>query len=194
MEYFRTEESKIYADMAYRIGKLVEQYKNFNQDEKFEVTLNLMSLQSLLTIFEESKVKNNEKFFNREISHELNDVRINFGISKSAIKENTMYSDSVTLKQFLKSIRNAMSHPVAVENEKPQTGYRSSKDEYDGHIESIIFTHSPPTNKHNNPKTKTFQVELTVKEIKALVIGLSNFLAQPIQEKWDGQTITRLVG
>ena len=43
------------------------------------------------------------------------------------------------------------------------------------------------------PFARIFKIILTVEEIHALVIGLSNHLAQPIQEKWDGVTIAPLV-
>ena len=43
------------------------------------------------------------------------------------------------------------------------------------------------------PFARVFKIYLTVEEIHALVIGLSNHLAQPSQESWDGSTITLLV-
>lgn len=43
------------------------------------------------------------------------------------------------------------------------------------------------------PFARIFKIYLTVEEIRTLVIELSNYLAQPIQEQWDGVTIARLV-
>jgi len=43
------------------------------------------------------------------------------------------------------------------------------------------------------PFARIFKIYLTVEEIRTLVIELSNYLAQPIQENWDGVTIARLV-
>ena len=43
------------------------------------------------------------------------------------------------------------------------------------------------------PFARVFKIYLTVEEIHELVIGLSNHLAQPSQESWDGSTITLLV-
>jgi hypothetical protein len=43
------------------------------------------------------------------------------------------------------------------------------------------------------PFARIFKIYLTPEEIHALVIGLSNHLAQPRQEAWDGVTVTSLV-
>jgi hypothetical protein len=45
----------------------------------------------------------------------------------------------------------------------------------------------------DKPFARVFKIYLTGEEIHALVIGLSNHLAQPIQEAWDGVTVTSLV-
>ena len=45
----------------------------------------------------------------------------------------------------------------------------------------------------DEPFARVFKIHLTPEEIHALVIGLSNHLAQPIQEAWDGVTVTSLV-
>ena len=44
----------------------------------------------------------------------------------------------------------------------------------------------------DKPFARIFKIYLTGEEIHALVIGLSNYLAQPIQEAWDGVTVTSL--
>jgi len=43
------------------------------------------------------------------------------------------------------------------------------------------------------PFARIFKIHLTSDEIHALVIGLSNHLAQPIRKDWDGVTVARLV-
>jgi hypothetical protein len=43
------------------------------------------------------------------------------------------------------------------------------------------------------PFARIFKIHLKSREIHRLVMGLSNHLAQPIQESWDGSTITRLI-
>jgi hypothetical protein len=45
----------------------------------------------------------------------------------------------------------------------------------------------------DKPFGRIFKAYLTTEEIHALVIGLSNYLAQPIQKDWDGVTVARLV-
>jgi hypothetical protein len=38
-----------------------------------------------------------------------------------------------------------------------------------------------------------FWIEIPVKTLTDLVLQLSNFLAQPVQQKWDGKTITKII-
>lgn len=45
----------------------------------------------------------------------------------------------------------------------------------------------------DEPFARIFKIYLTGEEIHALVIGLSNHLAQPKQKDWDGVTVARLV-
>ena len=45
----------------------------------------------------------------------------------------------------------------------------------------------------DKPFARIFKIHLTGEEIHALVIGLSNHLAQPKQKDWDGVTVARLV-
>jgi hypothetical protein len=45
----------------------------------------------------------------------------------------------------------------------------------------------------DEPFARIFKIDLTSEEIHALVIGLSNHLAQPKQKDWDGVTVARLV-
>jgi hypothetical protein len=45
----------------------------------------------------------------------------------------------------------------------------------------------------DRPFARIFKAHRTGEEIHALVIGLSNYLAQPIQKDWDGVTVARLV-
>jgi hypothetical protein len=47
--------------------------------------------------------------------------------------------------------------------------------------------------RNGQPFARIFEVRLTVEEIRQLVTGLSNYLAQPIQEDWDGVTIRPLL-
>jgi hypothetical protein len=50
MEYYRTNDGQIQADMARRLGIILEQYhQQIKGSEKYEVTLTLSVLQTLLT-------------------------------------------------------------------------------------------------------------------------------------------------
>jgi hypothetical protein len=43
------------------------------------------------------------------------------------------------------------------------------------------------------PYLEVFWIEIPVKALSAFVLKLSNFLAQPIKEQWDGKTITKII-
>ena len=45
----------------------------------------------------------------------------------------------------------------------------------------------------DKPYLQVFWIEIPVKTLENLVLELSNFLAQPIQEKWDGKTIDKIL-
>jgi len=47
--------------------------------------------------------------------------------------------------------------------------------------------------REGKPFARIFQINLTPAKLHVLVLELSNYLAQPIQEKWDGYTITSLI-
>jgi hypothetical protein len=43
------------------------------------------------------------------------------------------------------------------------------------------------------PYARVFVVVLTAHQLRSLIIGLSNLLAQPAREYWDGKTVTKLI-
>lgn len=149
MFYYEDEQYRVYADIAYRIGQLIKSYESVN-NPKFDTTLNLIALQSLLTNFAEQKpilagVHHAKEFINRP----LYDIPKIMGISKSDIKRDTFLKQT-TVKDFFTHLRNAVSHPVAgtknydadYATSFPNTGYSAQKNE-DGEIESISFWDSP---------------------------------------------------
>jgi hypothetical protein len=68
-----------------------------------------------------------------------------FGISNSSIIENTFVKD-YTVKDILRHMRNALSHPVAGKSKSdiPQTGFYSTQNET---IEKIIFVEAPDSDR-----------------------------------------------
>ena len=47
--------------------------------------------------------------------------------------------------------------------------------------------------KDRKPFARIFIAEISVHQLHAIVQGLCNYLAQPIQESWDGETIVKLI-
>ena len=56
-----------------------------------------------------------------------------------------------------------------------------------GYVDQFCF------GRGDEPFARIFKIHLTGEEIHALVIGLSNHLAQPKEKDWDGVTVARLV-
>ena len=75
-EYIRDEQDQIYADVAYRTGKIIEQYDKYvfqNNSipfgEKYDVTLLIIALQSLVTNSTEyiQRMTSHKKYFKQSI-------------------------------------------------------------------------------------------------------------------------------
>jgi hypothetical protein len=245
MEYFRDPKNQIYADQAFRLGKILIQYEKMNIDEeKFEATLYLSVLQNLLTNSNEyvrqmTKGERNNSIFKKNISDAI------WGLNESCWHKNTFNEDR-TLQNFITRIRNSVSHPTNIDitSEFPSTGYSTIKNQ-SGMIKEFRFINSPDT-RNNRPKKHTsikaventiYQrekindkvihnefpsdisyekievngkthynivskgepfvrvsiIDLTVSQLCTFVKSLANYLAQPIQENWDGITIKELI-
>lgn len=242
MEYFRDPNNQILADMAYRMGKIVLQYKEANiVEERYEATLNISILQWLLTNCQEliramSRSERKKCF----LSAKLGDNKHLLKISTDMVKRNTFLDNQLTYERVLCHIRDALSHPTGlnIESVYPSTGYTSilgSSDE----ITTFTFVNSPDTRKNNykkypdrskaeyakkkliaiddfyetvliseeilgnqqkyflaldgKPFVRLFRIDISVQDLHDLIVELSNYLAQSMQDGWDGETIKRLV-
>jgi len=245
MEYFRDPKNQIYADLAYRMGKIVVQYEKLNiGEEKFEATLYLAVLQNLMTncnehIRQMTRSVRNDSIFKKGI--EL----VNWGLEKNCWAINT-FEEEHNLQNFIARIRNSVSHPtnIDLDSEFPSTGFSTIKDETRV-IKKFRFVNSPDTRNnrqkyftsiaeientiyergrvedkiiHNEfPKEISYEeaktnndikyflvlkgkpfirlsiIDLSVKQLGSFVRNLANYLAQPIQENWDGVTIKELL-
>ena len=227
MEYYRTDKGQIYADIAYRLGKIVTQYEKLSvNEEKFEATLTIAVLQNLLTNCSEhvkQMIPRSGSIFQEDIES------VGWGLLETCWVENT-YEEDLILENFIKRVRNAISHPTElnVERNYPSTGYTTLKDN-SGVIKTFQFIDSPdskwnrqlgfceenkikeyirrneatlPKNIHyseirskyfltvnSKPFIRISRINLSVEELTSFVKNLANYLAQPIQENWDGQTI-----
>lgn len=236
VDFFRDPQNRIYADMAYRIGRIINAYNPPNSEPTFEVTLQLFALQGLLTNCQElirsfSAMKEPIQEFEKSVV----DIPLFLGIRRDFVKEYN-FPEKLTYKKFLNALRNSFSHPIgsdtALNAEYPSTGYTTVIGTSET-IERIVFWDTPDFRKYRpikhsttkeaedyindnlkrvggitivkdegmfifikggKPFGRVCRIELTPKDLKTLVIELSNYLAQPIQENWDGNTINRLVG
>lgn len=152
VEFIRDEhEGQIYSDLARRIGYLQGQYRDFANklppDEVFDDTLAVCVLHPLLAIYAEARKRFNPSVF-QEFRLPVPHIPAKFGISRSMIKEFTFYDkfaclDDVSFDFVLESIRDALSHPCPISEERfLRTGYvtipgKSRK------VERFRFVNSP---------------------------------------------------
>ena len=146
-EYFLEPNGQIHADLAFRLGKIIEQYDSVDKSElfNFDSSLCLCILQNLLTIYDE-KDKNGGFPLTRENEYYDKNCNIHkknyFNISKNLVDFDNNES-IITVGDFLKNLRNAMSHPTAInlESKFPSTGYFSNSESKK--IKSYTFINSP---------------------------------------------------
>lgn len=145
MEYYRDPRNQIYADIAYRLGRILTQYERTNvKEEKFESTLCIAVLHSLITncrelINQMDKKKLFPPLFNTNLENSI------WGVNLSCWVENT-FNKEFTLRNFIYTLRNSVSHPTRIDadTEFPSTGY-TTKDVGSGTIQKYIFINSPDT-------------------------------------------------
>ncbi|MCZ2100860.1 MAG: hypothetical protein LC107_04920 [Chitinophagales bacterium] len=162
MEYFRDPKNQIYADIAFRLGKIITQYEKMTTDEeKFETTLYLTVLQNLLTNSNEyvrnmTRGERRESIFNQEISDSI------WGIDTTCWVKNT-FNENPTLQNFIARIRNSVSHPtnIDIESDFPSTGYTTIKNQ-SGSIDRFRFINSPDTINNRLKKLNEQQVFKTI--------------------------------
>ena len=175
--YSRDENNQIFSEFASRIGKIVCQYEEneFPEGEKFEVTLNLIALQSLLTqCIEQHRDRGKAESEKSILANPVTATSTTFGIHKGLIKENTFGEETFTYFKLLVHIRHALSHPTA-QLETNSTGYTTTGGNPSEEIKAFRFVNAPD-NGHN--KGKNFCIEIPVKTIRKLVLGLSDLLTK----------------
>lgn len=154
-EYFLEPNGQMHADLAFRLGKIIVQYDSIDKGElfNFDSSLCLCILQNLLTIYDE-KDKNGGFPLTREYEYYDKNCNIKvknyFDISIDMVELDN--SNSITtVGDFLKSLRNTMSHPTAInlKSKYPSTGYYSNSE--NKKINSYTMINSPDVIK-NSPK------------------------------------------
>lgn len=146
-EYFLEPNGQIHADLAYRLGKIIEQYDSIKKIDlfNFDSSLCLCILQNLLTIYDEKNkfggypLTREKSFYNKNCL--IRDENY-FDISTDKIEVDN--SNSIkTVGDFLKTLRNSMSHPTAINQMSDflSTGYFSNS--VNKKINSYTFVNSP---------------------------------------------------
>ena len=239
MEFFREHQNQIQADVAYRLGRIAQQYSQFDlpHEERFTSTLDLCILQYLLTHCLEllrAMTRNERK------RHYLNDDLSRaplWGLKPDMVVVNTFRCGALTASFVLERMRHALSHPTVLDinSRFPSTGYMTIPDG-SGNVAQFCVVNSPDTKGnqiysydkkdaalqrlekaidvgdipkdveiisdgndrfcfglHGKPFVRIFRIDLSPGELHELVIGLTNHLAQPVREAWDGMTIQALI-
>lgn len=162
MEYFRDPKNQIYADIAFRLGKIVTQYEKMSVDEeKFEATLYLTVLQNLMTNSNEyvrqmTRSVRRNSIFNEDISNSI------WGIDNKCWIKHT-FNENPTLQNFITRIRNSVSHPtnIDIESDFPSTGFTTIKNQ-SGVIDKFRFINSPDTRNNRIKELDEKQVFNTI--------------------------------
>lgn len=162
MEYFRDPKNQIYADIAFRLGRIVTQYEKMTTDEeKFEATLYLTVLQNLMTNSNEyvrqmTRSARKNSIFNKELSESI------WGIDDKCWIKHT-FNENPTLENFITRIRNSVSHPtnVDIESDFPSTGFTTIKNK-SGVIDRFRFINSPDTRNNRLKELDKVQVFNTI--------------------------------
>lgn len=160
MEYYRTNDGQIQADLARRLGIILRQYhEKINVLEKYEVSLSFSILQTLLTNCVEllnklpKKEKGNNPIYHSPISSEI------WGFDEKNIISSTFKQPNLNADIVIRHIRNALSHPTSLDlnSNLKTTGYTTRV--VSSTIESIVFVSSPDLNNKGNSKTyKTIEL------------------------------------
>jgi hypothetical protein len=162
MEYFKDKDGQIYADMAYRLGKILNQYNKLSiPEEKYEQTLCFVILQNLLTQSSEyirSMTAGDRKssIFYKEIGN--NPI---WGLTEKSIIQYT-FNEKLTLQNVIDKLRNSVSHPTSLNKGNiGGTGY-TTIDNKSGIIEKFSFVNSPDVN--HDGDIKQFSSEEKINE------------------------------
>jgi len=159
MEYFKTEDGQIQADLARRLGIVLKQYHiQLISSEKYEVSLSLSILQTLLTNCVEllNNLKTRDEQSNPLYQFPIDPTK--WGFDENNIIVNTFYQPYLTTEKVVRHIRNSLSHPTKIQltSKEKTTGYITKSDTPS--IEKVLFISSPDLNgKGNSKKYKSKQ-------------------------------------
>jgi hypothetical protein len=198
MEYYHQEKFKITADLALRIGRITQQYGAFRMppDQNYEITLNLCLLQTLLTHCKELMIKMGRRGGPDLGLHDSISDLSRWGLGKIDV-ETDDFEGPLTMARFLNHLRNAMCHPTEMNPDAriPMSGYTTIPDG-SKILRKVVFCDSPDAKRDGKMPhltVRVFLVTLTTVQLKALVLNLSNLLAQPAIDHWDGKSVRPII-
>jgi hypothetical protein len=163
MEYFRDTKGLIQSDLAFRLKSILFQYHSLDFSVKYEITLCISILQTLLTNCVEllESLENS----NKKIANPLTEYPINkkiWGFNESVIKSN--FHQDNNIKNVIWHLRNALSHPTGLNlNEQNlTTGYTTNNKSTN--IESLVFVTSP--DRRSDGSTMSYPTDISKKPLK----------------------------
>ena len=145
-EYDRSDTGKIQANLALRVGKLLGQYagitRHLGEEEKYDATLLICALQTLLTNCYEllEAMKESDKVM---WAAAIDNDNGGLGIADRLVRNNT-FPGVLTRGRFVEHLRNAVCHPTYSDHRPclPSTGYSTVPDTT-GIISTFVFIDSP---------------------------------------------------
>lgn len=168
-EYRRDSYGKIYSALAERLLTIVNQYDDLAIEDayKYESTLYICVIQSLLTQFHEKRnwaEREGPTDFTKEIWNE----DWNFwGIRTEALSSSE--KKPLTIKYVVENLRHILSHPHP---ESQTCSYESTHE--NGKVNKYRFT--------RKNREDTFIMEMRPLSLKALLEKLSNYLSEAVGE------------
>ncbi len=172
-EYVRSNEGKIQADLALRVGRLLRQYgdltRDLREEKKYDTTLLICALQTLLANCSEllKAMKDRDRVMWR--------TEINNGIDALGINRNfdiqCNFPGVLTRERFVNHLRNAVSHPTYPDHtpHHQSTGYTTMPDDT-GIISKIVFVDSPWIDRGRFHSLATSKRQETVEKCKNKLI------------------------
>ncbi len=160
MEYERTEDGQIQAAFASRIGQILLQYEQFcvglPESQRFEATLAVSLLQTMLTSSLEALEARRSKALNAGAGRSLLDDPAQFGLNPGCILQSWSSARALTYWDVFKCLRNALSHPGTQGNSRyERTGFTSDQSG-SASVTAYVFTQSPWVNSKGSALTPTY--------------------------------------
>jgi hypothetical protein len=164
-KYYTNSYGKIYSDLAYRLGVIAEQYDSLQIEDKYkyESTLYICVLQTLLTQFNEIKNEVEKRGADFNIEAIWNEDWSYWKIDTTTLSSSK--DSPLNIKYVLENLRHILSHPNPIHN----TCSYESNNENDKIIEYKFFRVN-----HGD----AFSMEMPTSSLKSLVEKLSDYLSK----------------